>query len=110
MPDSLAEFEFLVMVAAIRLGRDEAYTVAIANDIRSRTGRPVRRATVYTTLQRLEKKGLISTRRGAVRDERGGRPPRLVTVRPDGIAAVRATSEAIRAMTVDLHEFLGDGA
>ena len=53
-PESLAEFELLVMLAAVRLGPEEAYTVPIAEDIRQRTGRSVRRANVYTTLQRLE--------------------------------------------------------
>jgi len=52
--DALAEFELLVMLAALRLGPDQAYTVSIADDIRERTGRTVRRANVYTTLQRLE--------------------------------------------------------
>jgi DNA-binding PadR family transcriptional regulator len=106
--ESLAEFELMVMLAALRLGPDGAYTVSIADDIRDRTGRSVRRANVYTTLQRLEDKGLISTRLGDPRPERGGRPPRLVAVEPDGVAAVRATTEAIRAMVGDLGELLGE--
>ncbi len=105
--DSLAEFELLVMLAALRLGADEAYTVSIADDIRTRTGRSVRRANVYTTLQRLEQKGLVSSARGEPRAERGGRPPRLVTVEPAGLAAVRATTDAIRAMAGGLDELAG---
>lgn len=108
--DALAEFELLVMLAALRLGPDEAYTVSIAEDIRERTGRSVRRANVYTTLQRLEEKGLVSTHLGGPRAERGGRPPRLVTVRPEGMRVVRATTDAIRAMTHDLGDLLGETA
>ena len=100
--DSLAEFELLVMLAAIRLGPDEAYTVSIAEDIRRRTGRQVRRANVFTALQRLEDKGFVDTRLGEPRPERGGRPPRLVGVTRGGMAAVRATTGAIQAMTADL--------
>ena len=100
--DALAEFELLVMLAALRLGPDEAYTVSIAEDIRERTGRSVRRANVYTTLQRLERKGLVSSSLGEARADRGGRPPRLCTVEPEGLAAVRATTGAIRAMVGDL--------
>jgi DNA-binding PadR family transcriptional regulator len=100
--ESLAEFELLVMLAAIRLGPNNAYTVTIAEDIRERTGRSVRRANVFTVLQRLEDKGLISTRRGEPRAERGGRPPRLVTVEAKGLAALRATTEAINAMVGEL--------
>jgi PadR family transcriptional regulator, regulatory protein PadR len=96
--ESLAEFELLVMLAALRLGPEAAYTVSIADDIRNRTGRFVRRANVYTTLQRLEQKGLISSVLGAPRAERGGRPPRLVTVEAAGVEAVRSTTGAIQAM------------
>ena len=102
MESSLAEFELLVMLAAIRLGSEEAYTVSIAEDIRRRTGRPVRRANVFTSLRRLEDKGFVSTHLGDPRPERGGRPPRLVKVTPRGTAAVRATTEAIQAMVGDL--------
>lgn len=96
--ESLAEFELLVVLAAIRLGLDGAYTVSIAEDIRERTGRPVRRASVFTALQRLEDKHFISTRLGEPHPDRGGRPPRLVKVEPEGMAAARTTTEAIRAM------------
>lgn len=105
--ESLAEFELFVVMAAVRLGRDEAYTVSIADVIEERTGRAVRRANVYTTLQRLEEKGLVSTRLGDPRPERGGKPRRLVTVEPDGMAALRATTDAIRAMSDGLDELMG---
>jgi DNA-binding PadR family transcriptional regulator len=107
-PDSLAEFELLVMLAALRLGPSEAYTVSIADDIERRTGRSVRRANVFTTLQRLEVKGLVSTSLGEARPERGGRPRRLVTVKPAGVVAVRATTGAIRAMVGELDGLLGE--
>lgn len=106
--DSLAEFELLVMLAALRLGEAEAYTVSIASDIAARTGRSVRRANVYTTLQRLEKKGMISTRLGDPRPERGGKPRRLVTVESAGLGAVKATTGAIRSMTGGLDAVLGE--
>ena len=105
-PQSLAEFELLVLLAALRLGPEEAYTVSIAEQIEKKTGRTVRRANVYTTLQRLEAKRLVATRLGEPRAERGGKPRRLVTVRPSGLAAVRATTGAIRAMVGDLGDVL----
>ena len=107
-PDSLAEFELLVMLAATRLGPDEAYAVSITDDIAGRTGRSVRRANVHTTLQRLEQKGFVTTRLGEPRPERGGKPRRLVTVRPKGLAALRATAGAIRAMMGDLGSIVGE--
>jgi len=95
---TLAEFELMVLVAAMRLD-DDAHAVSIAADISERTGRIVRRANVYTTLQRLEDKGLLTTALGDPRPERGGKPRRVVTPTRDGVAAVRATMTAIRAMT-----------
>ena len=109
MPESLAEFELRVMLAALRLGPEEAYTVSIADDIQRRTGRSVRRANVYTTLQRLEAKGLVSTRLGDPRPERGGKPRRLVALKPDGIAALRSTTGAIRVMAAELDLIGGAG-
>jgi DNA-binding PadR family transcriptional regulator len=105
---SLAEFELLVLLAALRLGPDEAYTVSIADDIEARTGRAVSRANVYTTLQRLESKGLLETRLGAPRAERGGKPRRLVKVRPSGLAAVRSATDGIQAMVAGLARVIGD--
>lgn len=109
-PQPLAEFELLVLLACLRLGADEAYTVSIADYIQQRTGRPVRRANVYTTLQRLETKRLVATRLGEPRPERGGKPRRLVSVRPAGVAAVRATTEAIQAMAGEIGDIIfGEG-
>jgi DNA-binding PadR family transcriptional regulator len=106
--ESLAEFELLVMLAALRLGDDEAYTVSIATEIAHKTGRSVRRATVFTTLQRLEAKGLVSTRLGDPRPERGGRPRRLVTVETAGVDALRSTTKAIQSMIGGLRYIIGE--
>lgn len=106
--ESLAEFELLVMLSALRLGPSDAYTVSIAADIRRRTGRFVRRANVYTTLQRLEQKGLISSTLGEPTVRRGGRPPRLVRVEAEGIEAIRSTTSAIQAMMGGMGDLLGD--
>jgi PadR family transcriptional regulator PadR len=105
--DSLGELELMVILAALRLGPTEAYTVSIARLIEERSGRSVRRANVYSTLQRLEEKGVVSTRLGDPRPERGGKPRRLVTVLPEGIEAVRVTTDAIRAMASGLEDAIG---
>ena len=106
----LAEFELLVLLAAMRLGPDDAYTVSIADAIHARTGRTVRPANVYTTLQRLEAKGMVDTRLGEPRAERGGKPRRLVSLRPAGVKAVRATTTAIQAMVGGLGDAIGEPA
>jgi len=109
-PDKLAEFELLVILAALRLGSEEAYTVSIADVIEDKTGRHVRRANVYTALQRLEEKGMVATQLGDPRPERGGKPRRLVDVKPEGLAAIRATTGAINALSAGLEEAIGGTA
>jgi PadR family transcriptional regulator, regulatory protein PadR len=103
---TLGEFELLVLLACLRLGDDEAYAVAITDEISARTGRTLQRAAVYVTLQRLEKKGLVSTRLGEPRPERGGKARRLVHVERAGRAAVRDARQAFQRMWVGLGTLL----
>ncbi|HVS13238.1 MAG TPA: helix-turn-helix transcriptional regulator [Thermoanaerobaculia bacterium] len=95
---SLGELELMVLLAALRLGEDRAYAVSIVDEIAERTGRSLQRAAVYTTLQRLEQKGLVSTWLGDPRPERGGKARRQVRVEPAGVEAVRATRAALRRL------------
>lgn len=105
---NLGEFELLVLLASVRLGDDEAYAVSIVDEIQARTGRALHRAAVYITLQRLEKKGLISTRLGDPLPERGGKARRLVRVEPAGREAVRQFQHALQRMWVGLSQRLGE--
>ena len=100
--DGLGEFELLVLLACLRLGPDQAYAVAIVNEIRERTTREIHRAAVYVTLQRLEDKGLITTRLGESLPERGGKARRLVTLQPAGRVAVRDSRAAFQRMWLGL--------
>ena len=68
----LGGFELLVMLALIRLG-DEAYGVPISEAIEECSGRDVAIGSVYITLDRLERKGLVTSRLGEPTPERGGR-------------------------------------
>jgi len=95
---NLGEFELMVLLACIRLGEDEAYAVSIVDEVRERTGREIHRAAVYVTLQRLEKKGLISTHLGDPLPERGGKARRHVRAERAGRDAVRASRDALQRM------------
>jgi DNA-binding PadR family transcriptional regulator len=80
----LGEFEYLLLTAAARLGED-AYGVAIRDAIEEATGRPCSLGALYTTLDRLEVKGLLKTRMGDPTPQRGGRAKRMVRVTAKGI-------------------------
>ena len=102
------DFELLVLLAALRLGPDDAYAVSIADEIAKRTGRAVRRSNVYTSLQRLEDRGLVRTTMGEPRAERGGKARREVAVTDEGLAVVREVTGELRSMTGGLEDLLGE--
>jgi PadR family transcriptional regulator PadR len=79
----LGEFEYLLLSASVRLG-DEAYGAAIRQDIERSTGRSCSIGALYTTLDRLETKGLVETWMGDATPQRGGRSKRMVRVTGKG--------------------------
>jgi PadR family transcriptional regulator PadR len=85
----LGEFEYLLLSAAARLG-ENAYGAAIRAETAKATGKPCSIGALYTTLDRLEAKGLIETWMGAATAERGGRPKRMVHITAPGRKAAAA--------------------
>ena len=80
---ALGEFEYLVLTVAARLGED-AYGAAIRREVEETTGRSCSIGALYTTIDRLEAKGLITTAMGDSTPERGGRPKRMVRLTASG--------------------------
>lgn len=75
----LGEFEELVLLAVAAL-HPQAYSVAIAESLEQELGRLITTGAVHAALQRLEKKGYISSLMGEATAERGGRRKRLYQV------------------------------
>src|SRR5580692_775701 len=97
-PDrSLGEFEQIVLLAVLRL-RDQAYGVTILGEIAEHTGRNPAPGALYTTLHRMEDKGLVTFRDGAPTPERGGRAKRFVTVTREGRTALAGAQAAYRSL------------
>ena len=94
---SLGEFEQIVLLAVLRLG-DEAYGVTILGEIAARTGRNPSPGALYTTLHRMEDKGLVTFRDGSPTPERGGRAKRFVTVTREGRTALTGAQAAYRSL------------
>ena len=94
---ALGDFEQLVLLGVLRLG-DDAYGAAIRQEIHARSGRDVSINAVYTTLERLEAKGLLRSWIGAPTPQRGGRRRKFYALRPAGLAAMRQAYHAFRAM------------
>ena len=91
----LGEFEYLLLTAAERLG-EEAYGAAIRQEIETITGRRCSIGALYTTMERLEGKGLLETWMGEATPQRGGRAKRMVRVTGEG---AREASEFYDAVT-----------
>jgi len=105
-PAPLGEFEVVVLMAAMHLGRD-AFGSAIRDEIEHRTGRAVARGAVYITLDRLEDKGLLASEEGESSAKRGGRPKRLFRATPAGIKSVKHSLSLLARMHKGLEPILG---
>jgi DNA-binding PadR family transcriptional regulator len=90
----LGEFEYLLITAAASLG-DEAYGAAIREEIQKSMGRSCSVGALYTTIERLEAKGLLKTWMGEATPQRGGRAKRMVRVTPEGLLAAKEFYKAI---------------
>ena len=107
----LGEFEQLILLAILRIS-GETHTAAIRQEIMDKIGRDVSRGAVYTTLDRLENKGLLSSILGEPRPVRSGRARRYYVVEPEGIEALNEAREVMRKMWTGLEPIIlqtGDG-
>jgi DNA-binding PadR family transcriptional regulator len=94
---TLGEFEQLVLLAILHLD-DNAYGVTIRREITKRTSRETTPGALYTTLDRLEDKGLLRSSLGDPTPERGGRAKRYFEVTGAGIRAVAQSQKNYQQM------------
>jgi PadR family transcriptional regulator len=102
---ALGDFEQLVLFGVLRLA-DDAYGAAIRQEIHARSGRDVSINAVYTTLDRLEDKGLLRAWVGEPTPQRGGRRRKFYGLTPSGVAALRQAYRAVTAMAAGLERRL----
>lgn len=97
MQAGLGEFEQVVLLAILRLG-DTAYAVNIRDEIARCTDREPTPGALYTTLDRLEEKGLVVVRVGDPTPQRGGRAKRYFKVTARGVQAVARVQRSYRRL------------
>jgi PadR family transcriptional regulator, regulatory protein PadR len=97
----LGEFEYLLITAAARLG-EEAYGAAIRREIEEATGTRCSIGALYTTLDRLQIKGLVKTWMGEATTQRGGRAKRMVRVTAKGVQAATSFYRAVTRLSRDV--------
>lgn len=97
MADILGVFEQSVLLAIVRLN-DDAYGRAILKEVQERLEREIAAGAVHATLERLEDKGLISSRIGSGTPIRDGRSRRFYRVRPSGVQALNDAREVTQTL------------
>jgi DNA-binding PadR family transcriptional regulator len=104
-PKPLGEFEQLVLLAILQLAAG-AHGVGIGRALEEQAGRSVSRGALYTTLDRLEVKGLVRWKIAPGGAERARRPRRLYTVSAKGVAALRQSHRALARLSRGLESIL----
>jgi DNA-binding PadR family transcriptional regulator len=107
MSRSLGEFEQLLLYAVLRLGRD-AYGARVRQEIEACTGKSVSAGAVYTGLDRLQARGLVSSRLGEATSRRGGRRKKYWALEPLGAESLKSTQENLSRMAEGVLDRLDD--
>lgn len=89
----LGSFEEIVLLAIFRLG-ETAYGARVREKVSQVTERNISIGAIYATVDRLERKGLISSGRRAATSERDGRAKRYYSIEALGVQALNDTREA----------------
>ena len=92
----LGEFEQLLLLALQH--EEEAYGASIRAAIEARTGRVVSPGAIYTALDRLERRGLVSSWLGDPTAQRGGKRKRHYRIERDGAELLQRSQEALTRM------------
>jgi len=85
---SIGDLERLALLVVSTLAEEEAYGLAVQRSLAA-AGRELAPGAVYTTLDRLERKGLVTSRWGEPTAVRGGRAKRLYRVSGEGRRTLR---------------------
>lgn len=99
----LGEFEELVLLT-VGILHDNAYGLAVVDELERQTGRSVMISAVHKVLVRLESKGYVKSKMGGATGERGGREKRLYTLTQAGVKVLNHSRETRNAMYAQVPE------
>jgi DNA-binding PadR family transcriptional regulator len=105
----LGEFEQMVLLAILQRS-PASYGPTISEELERRAGRTVSRGALYSSLGRLEKKGLLRWQIESPTPERGGHPRRRFEVTHAGVKALKASRSALVSLWTGLEHVLGTEA
>ncbi|MDP2321534.1 MAG: PadR family transcriptional regulator [Acidobacteriota bacterium] len=93
------------MLAILRC-EAKATPIEIRREVLRASGHEPSRGAFYTTLDRLDAKGLVRWTTGPGAEGRDSLPQRMFTVTPDGLAALKASRKALLELWTGLDEIL----
>lgn len=99
--DSLGEFEQIVLLSVLQLGVD-SYGPEIARYLEQEAGRRVSRGALYSTLGRLEEKGLLRWTLEAPGPDRGGHSRRRFEATERAVGALRSQRAVLQRLWTGL--------
>lgn len=104
----LGEFEELVLLITAILNQ-EAYGISVMDEIQNQIDRNVNISAVHTALDRLERKGFLSSYSGGATAERGGRRKRYFKLTNLGIQAIEINRKIRNALYDQIPEVVKIG-
>ncbi|MEO1449688.1 MAG: PadR family transcriptional regulator [Bacteroidota bacterium] len=105
---NLGEFEELVLLT-VGILYDNAYGLAITDELTSQTGRKSTISSVHKALVRLEKKGFLNSYMGGATQSRGGRQKRLYKLTQSGIRVLQETQDLRNTMWGRIPKIVWEG-
>lgn len=94
MKNFLGEFEEVVLLSVLALtATPNNYGVKIGQLIGLVMGKKISTGAIYTTLKRLEQKGLVDSVLGEPEAKRGGRAKRWFSITPSGVGRLTRTEK-----------------
>lgn len=104
----LGEFEEIVLLT-VGILYDDAYGLAIVDELEKQTGRSVMISSVHKSLVRLEEKGYLKSRMGGSTETRGGRDKRLYTLTAAGAKVLSQSKEMRNSMWKQVPNIVWEG-
>ncbi len=104
----LGEFEELVLLS-VGILFDDAYGLAIADELEKQTNRSVMISSVHKALVRLEEKGYLKSHMGGATETRGGRDKRLYKLTQAGINVLNQARELRNSMYKQIPKIVWGG-
>ena len=101
---ALGPFQQQVLYVLLHLG-EKAYGMNIWQELQDRTGETKSIGAVYSTLERLERRGFTSSWMGDPTPERGGRAKRYYSITGAGVTALQESERMVmnlRSLVLEL--------